>query len=527
MQSSSIMNERRHSADDRGPDPEVTVEVKTAQLEQYLRSIQETLSKHEEDNKLVPILSRKLDLCMLDVDVIRDYFYQQKSQIAEQNTISHANTIQFLRAELEALKIVTRRIDLHQATDAMVFCQIKELQREVRMMKKDREMRGSGVEKSERKKMKEKKDKKTSLIHIDAANSLKKVENAKGLELGASGQDGYQMEIPFFDSHAKLSQMSFNSSLSALNTAAISISGTTADIATGIVAKAIGSDILSSSGRLDSSKSVSIKKVGSKKVTYTDQNRDEDSSSDGDDDLGNKSPNKSYSSKWKSRKISMLTRSRRRNTTIVGDSNSDSSDNENGPGYNSEFDELARGMDKHQTAITSIEQYLVILKEKQIADMIRDELAEVANLKKKRLKKITNGAEVLSNLLKRRKLNGVRLLFLRWNSKVFHKIMIIPKGAPSVDHNSNSSLLEESNKKGYGNRNKQELKERKRKGKEEVVDWKGREKKYEKDLMIVDDVNRPRMITYEDKLINIASSVTRVNWVVVVLRPRFAFWKAR
>ena len=56
-----------------------SVEVNTAQLERYLCTIQETLAKHEDSFKLVPLLARKLDLCILDVDVIRDKFYQQEA----------------------------------------------------------------------------------------------------------------------------------------------------------------------------------------------------------------------------------------------------------------------------------------------------------------------------------------------------------------------------------------------------------------------------------------------------------------
>ena len=55
-----------------------TVEVDAAQLESYLCTIQETLAKHEDSFRLVPVLTRKLDLCILDVDVIRDKFYHQE-----------------------------------------------------------------------------------------------------------------------------------------------------------------------------------------------------------------------------------------------------------------------------------------------------------------------------------------------------------------------------------------------------------------------------------------------------------------
>ena len=62
-----------------------SVEVNTAQLERYLCTIQETLAKHEDSFKLVPLLARKLDLCILDVDVIRDKFYQQEAIGIEKN----------------------------------------------------------------------------------------------------------------------------------------------------------------------------------------------------------------------------------------------------------------------------------------------------------------------------------------------------------------------------------------------------------------------------------------------------------
>ena len=53
-----------------------TVEVDTDQLEKYLGSIQEKLAKYDTVCESFPILSRKLDLCLLDVDVIRQKFYQ-------------------------------------------------------------------------------------------------------------------------------------------------------------------------------------------------------------------------------------------------------------------------------------------------------------------------------------------------------------------------------------------------------------------------------------------------------------------
>lgn len=53
-----------------------TVEVDTHQLEKYLRTIQEKLAKQDSLCQSIPILSRKLDLCLLDVDVIRQKFYQ-------------------------------------------------------------------------------------------------------------------------------------------------------------------------------------------------------------------------------------------------------------------------------------------------------------------------------------------------------------------------------------------------------------------------------------------------------------------
>lgn len=522
---------RRASFGSNGPEAEFTVEVKSLQLEQYLSSIKESLSKHEEDCKLVQILSRKLDLCMLDVDVIRDHFYRQKSQIAEQKMIFHGTTIEYLRAELEALRIVTRRIDLHQATDGTIFDQIKELQREVRMMKKDKESSGSVGEKSGREKTKNKRDKKIAPIHNSVINPLKTME----MELGTatSGPNGHQTESPFFDYHAKHSQMSFKSSLDALSAAATSTSEAAANIATEITATSSGG-LSRSIRKLNSNEEDSSKRSGRKEVTHADQSRPEYNNSD-ENDKENYSPNKSYSSKWKSRKILMLARNRRRNT-IVGDSDSEGSDDGNGPGYNSEFEELVRGMDKHQTAIASIEQHLLVLQKKQITDATKDELAEIAKVEKRRLKKITKGAEILSSNLKRITLKSVRLLFLRWNSQVAIKISIVPKRSPISEHSKIKTppipskclkVLDSKPLKVLDS--EQEFYERKRKGRNslvvEAIDWKEREKKSAKNS--IDDKMTETITSYQDRLFNIATSVTRVNWLAVILRPRYQRWKAR
>jgi hypothetical protein len=470
---------------------------------------------------------------MLDVDVIRDHFYRQKSQIAEQKTISHGTTIEFLRAELEALRIVTRRIDLHQATDGMIFDQIKELQREVRMMKKDKESSGSVGEKSGRENTKNKRNKKIAPIHNSVINPLK--DETMEMELG-TGASGHQIESSFIDNHAKLSQMSFNSSLDALSTAAISTSEAAANIATEITATNGSGGLSRSVRKLNSNKEDSSKRSDRKEVTNADQYRPEYYNSDEVNDKENDSPNKSYSSKWKSRKISMLARNRRRNTTIVGDSDSEDSDDGNGPGYNSEFEELVRGMDKHQTAIASIEQHLVVLQKKQIADAMKDELAEIAKLEKHRLKNITKGAEVLSSNLKRITLKSVRLLFLRWNSKVVHKIAIVPKRSPISENlkiktppTPSKSLKVRDSEPLKVRDSEQEFYERKRKGRNssvvEAIDWKEREKKSAKNS--IDDKMTEAITSYQDKLFNIATSVTRVNWLAVILRPRFQRWKAR
>ena len=62
------------------------VEVDTIQLEKYLCGIQETLAKHELSIKLIPITNRKLDLCVLDVDILRDRFFQSE-KAATQTTL--------------------------------------------------------------------------------------------------------------------------------------------------------------------------------------------------------------------------------------------------------------------------------------------------------------------------------------------------------------------------------------------------------------------------------------------------------
>lgn len=66
-----------------------TVEVDTDQLEKYLGIIQEKLAKHDTICESFPILSRKLDLCLLDVDVIRQKFYQDMHNQQQQQVPSN------------------------------------------------------------------------------------------------------------------------------------------------------------------------------------------------------------------------------------------------------------------------------------------------------------------------------------------------------------------------------------------------------------------------------------------------------
>ena len=95
-----------------------SVEVNTAQLERYLCTIQETLAKHEDSFKLVPLLARKLDLCILDVDVIRDKFYQQEATGIEKYlqvglTVAHC---------LSVCKSTAPYFSLHQSLFLIICC---------------------------------------------------------------------------------------------------------------------------------------------------------------------------------------------------------------------------------------------------------------------------------------------------------------------------------------------------------------------------------------------------------------------
>ena len=58
------------------------VEVEVSHLEKYLCEIKETISKYESSMKFIPMISKKLDLCVLDVDILRDRFFQAEKSAA-------------------------------------------------------------------------------------------------------------------------------------------------------------------------------------------------------------------------------------------------------------------------------------------------------------------------------------------------------------------------------------------------------------------------------------------------------------
>ena len=101
-----------------------SVEVNTAQLERYLCTIQETLAKHEDSFKLVPLLARKLDLCILDVDVIRDKFYQQEATGIEkflQVGITLAHCLSVNRELPTSLSMKRTRAPILPTSTSLVF----------------------------------------------------------------------------------------------------------------------------------------------------------------------------------------------------------------------------------------------------------------------------------------------------------------------------------------------------------------------------------------------------------------------
>jgi hypothetical protein len=120
-------------------------EVKSSKqddLRAMLLQIQETLARHEKE-LLEPYavqdaifqmtaVTKKVEQITLDINNIREKSYEASVLAlggSGKGGNDAGNALKLLRGDLEALRMVSRRIELHQSTEALSFHNLRELQR--------------------------------------------------------------------------------------------------------------------------------------------------------------------------------------------------------------------------------------------------------------------------------------------------------------------------------------------------------------------------------------------------------------
>jgi len=139
----SVMDEVKSSKHDDLRD--VMDKVKSSKeddLQATLHQIQETLARHEKE-LLEPYavqdaifqmtaVTKKVEQITLDINNIREKSYEASVLAlggSGKGGNDAGNALKLLRGDLEALRMVSRRIELHQSTEALSFHNLRELQR--------------------------------------------------------------------------------------------------------------------------------------------------------------------------------------------------------------------------------------------------------------------------------------------------------------------------------------------------------------------------------------------------------------
>lgn len=118
--------------------PSSIVQVNTSALDIHLNSLKKQLiaQKKELQNPVwldpikqeishLPELQRRIEHTEMDVNAIRSAIYSKND--ADLTKVVGLEASKFLLAEIEAVRVVSRRIDLHQAIEAKAFGQIADV----------------------------------------------------------------------------------------------------------------------------------------------------------------------------------------------------------------------------------------------------------------------------------------------------------------------------------------------------------------------------------------------------------------
>lgn len=115
---------------------------------EMLEQMQRTIARHDDEIKesiwlytakeamgQVAAVTRKVDQLAIDINCIREKSYEASilglggGVSATGGSSEAAGALKLLKSEMEGLRVVTRRIELHHATDALSFHHMRELQR--------------------------------------------------------------------------------------------------------------------------------------------------------------------------------------------------------------------------------------------------------------------------------------------------------------------------------------------------------------------------------------------------------------
>ena len=119
------------------------VQVNTSSLEVFLQGLKKQIARHETEINNPPwwdsikseidkisLLARKLDHSQLDIATIRN-FILDKSEKGANHATDQSN---FLKGEIEAMRLLVRRIELHQAVEAATLKDVGEMKNSMKAM---------------------------------------------------------------------------------------------------------------------------------------------------------------------------------------------------------------------------------------------------------------------------------------------------------------------------------------------------------------------------------------------------------
>jgi hypothetical protein len=82
-------------------------------------------------------LSKKIDHCQIDINAIRDAIFESHNMMQRRVMMIPIDNVKVINAEIQSLKLIIRRIELHQTSEFNVLSDIRDLQREVSKLRHD------------------------------------------------------------------------------------------------------------------------------------------------------------------------------------------------------------------------------------------------------------------------------------------------------------------------------------------------------------------------------------------------------